>query len=69
MASISCEGMETVVRKAKALRTAWLLEREERRVKQLDANVEVRRVWIDSDSMWATLNPLERFAIVHAAVA
>ena len=69
MPSMNCESLETVVRKAKALRTEWLLEREERRVKQLAANVEVRRVWIESDSTWATLNPLERFAIAHAAIA
>jgi hypothetical protein len=54
MAIVNREKMEALVRKAKTLRTIWLLEREEHRAEQLAANVEVRKVWIESDSIWAT---------------
>ena len=49
MASVNREKREALVRKADALRTDWLMAREEHLAEQLAANVEVRRVWIDSD--------------------
>jgi hypothetical protein len=66
MAIVNREGMETLVIKAKALRTIWLLAREERLAEQLAANVEVRREWMESDSTWASQDRLGRFA--NAAV-
>jgi len=62
MASVNRERADALVRKALALRTAWLLAREENRVEQLAANVEIRKVWIESDSIWAKQSPLELFA-------
>lgn len=64
MAVVNREKMEALVRKAKALRTAWLLTREESRAEQLAANVEVRRVWQESDSTRSLQSQLGRFAIV-----
>lgn len=64
MAVVNCEKMEALVRKTKALRTAWLLTREEDRAEQLAANVEVRRVWLESDSTWALQSQLGHYAIV-----
>lgn len=52
MASVNREREEALIRKAKDLRTAWILEREENRAKQLAANAEVRKVWGESDSIW-----------------
>ena len=63
MAIVDCERMEELVHKAKALRTVWLLAREEQLAEQLAANVEIRRVWIESDSTWARQDLLDRFAI------
>jgi hypothetical protein len=62
MAIVNRERPEDLVLKAKALRTVWLLEREEHRVQQLAANVEVRRVWIESDPIWTDQDQSGRFA-------
>ena len=62
MAIVNRERMEALARKAKALRADWLLAREEHRAEQLAANVEVRRVWIESDPTWASQGQLGRFA-------
>lgn len=62
MASVNRERLEALVRKAKALRTVWLLDREEHRAEQLAANVEVRKVGIESDSISAKQGPLESLA-------
>ncbi len=62
MASVNRERMEALVREANTSRNVWLLAREEHRVEQLAANVEVRRAWIESEPAWARQSSLERFA-------
>lgn len=66
MAVVDSERMEELVRKTKDLRTDWLLTREEHRVEQLAANVEVRRMWIESDPTWFEQSQLRRFAIAES---
>jgi NADPH-dependent ferric siderophore reductase len=51
MTRIDREHLEGLARKAKALQKVWLRERDERRAMQLAANTEIRRRWIESDSM------------------
>jgi len=63
MAIVNREKMESLVRKAKALRTDWLLAREKHLADQLAANVEVRREWMESDSSWVSQGQLGRFVI------
>lgn len=62
MASVNRERTEALVREANASRNVWLLAREEHRMEQLAANVEVRRVWIESEPTCAMQSRLERFA-------
>jgi hypothetical protein len=50
MTGIERENLEMLERKARALRKAWLREREERMALQLAENTEVRRRWRESDA-------------------
>lgn len=51
MTNIEREKIEAMARKAKAIRDAWLREREESLAMQISANAEIRRGWIDSDNL------------------
>jgi hypothetical protein len=58
MTDIELENLEMLERKAKALRKAWLREREERLALQLAENTEVRKRWRESDE--AAMNVIQR---------
>ena len=64
MASVNREKRDALVRKADALRTDWLMLREEHLAEQLAANIEVRKVWIDSDPVRAGEVQEDKFASV-----
>lgn len=51
MASIDRKGLMAPDRKAAALQMVWLREREEQRRMQIAANAEIRRRWVESDSL------------------
>lgn len=62
MGSVNRERRTALVREADALRNVWLLAREEHRVAQLDANVEIRRVSIECGPTSYRQSRLERLA-------
>jgi hypothetical protein len=51
MTSAERENLEMLERKAKALRKAWLREREARQALQLAENTEIRKRWRESDAV------------------
>jgi hypothetical protein len=51
MTNVERENLEMLERKAKALRKAWLREREDRRALRLAENTEVRKRWRESDAV------------------
>jgi hypothetical protein len=51
MTSIDREHLVKLAHMAKALQKVWLREQKERRAMQSAADAEIRRRWVESDSM------------------
>jgi hypothetical protein len=51
MASIDREHLARLARMAKALQKVWLREQKERQAMQSAADAEIRRRWVESDSV------------------
>jgi hypothetical protein len=51
MTSIDRKHLARLARMAKALQKVWLREQKERRATQSAADAEIRRRWVESDSM------------------
>jgi hypothetical protein len=51
MTSIDREHLARLARMAEALQKVWLREQKERRATQSAADAEIRRRWVESDSM------------------